>query len=98
MESEEEVPSIMDDDEWTDRNFGNSFDQENLEKGRKAAKKQNLEEDEDTSEDSVSDLETDTDDEDDDGPDSRPLTANEARQLRKEWLKKNYLGDSDKER
>jgi hypothetical protein len=25
MHSEEEAPSIMDEDEWTDRNFGNSL-------------------------------------------------------------------------
>jgi len=42
--SEEETPSIMDEDEWTDRNFGNSL---------------LLEELPNTSEDSVSDLDSD---------------------------------------
>jgi hypothetical protein len=53
MHSEEEAPSIMDEDEWTDRNFGNSLliDEEN----------------ENTSEDSVSDLDSDADDTDVEG-------------------------------
>jgi hypothetical protein len=62
----------------------------------------------DTSEDSISDIDTDTDDDDDDddeidlhhdgSPASRPLTADEARQLQKEWIKKYDPGsDSDEE-
>ena len=50
--SEEEAPSIMDEDEWTDRNFGNSLLIEE-------------EENENTSEDSVSDLDSDAGDSDD---------------------------------
>ena len=46
LHSEEDVPSIMDEDEWTDRNFGNSLLMEE-------------EENENTSEDSVSDLDSD---------------------------------------
>ncbi len=112
MESEEEAPSIMDEDEWTDRNFGNSL----LLEDRAATKRRKEQERQaagDTSEDSVSDLDTDTGEEDEDGsgadgraeeedggPASRPLTADEARQLQREWIKKYdpaaAIGDKDR--
>lgn len=81
-QSEDGDRNIMDEDEWTDRNFGNSFTGENI----------------DTSDDSVSDLESDSEDEDeaDERPEDLPLTANEARQLSREWIKKFDPGtDSD---
>ncbi|CAB4070422.1 MICAL [Lepeophtheirus salmonis] len=78
-------PAIMDEDEWTDRNFGNSTLGSD-------------EDGEDTSDDSISDLDSDTDDDSrkKDEDDSRPLTADEARQLQREWIKKYDPGrDSD---
>jgi hypothetical protein len=54
IHSEEETPSIMDEDEWTDRNFGNSLLMEE-------------EENENTSEDSLSDLESDADNTEEEG-------------------------------
>ena len=83
IDQDSEPPSIMDEDEWTDRNFGgNSLI---------------IIEDEDnnTSEDSVSDLESD---EDDDEEGKKPLTAKEARQLQREWLKRQYDRDGGKDR
>ena len=68
----------MDEDEWTDRNFGgNSLVIE--------------EEDNNTSEDSVSDLDSDEFEEDS----KKPLSAKEARQLQREWLKRIRNGDED---
>jgi len=55
LHSEEETPSIMDEDEWTDRNFGNSL-----------LCMEEEEENKNTSEDSVSDLDSDENDSDDD--------------------------------
>lgn len=86
----------MDEDEWTDRNFGNSINNDNKKSNGKNAKKiheaSSTKDVEDTSEDSISDLDTDTDDDDEeDEIGSRPLTADEARQLRREWIKK-YRG------
>lgn len=75
IDQDSEPPSIMDEDEWTDRNFGGNsliIIDEN--------------EDNNTSEDSVSDLESDEEDEDG----KKPLTAKEARQLQREWLKRQY--------
>ncbi len=85
LSGEEEHPSIMDEDEWTDRNFGNSLIEEADEQ-----------EDHNTSEDSVSDLDSDEssyeDDEDEDhvlrDETGKPLSAREARQLQREWLKR----------
>ncbi len=80
----------MDEDEWTDRNFGNSFQMEDDQKKAKG-KRATTKVDGDTSEDSISDLETDSDLENDqDDPGSRPLTADETRQLQKEWIKKYH--------
>lgn len=108
LHSEEEVPSIMDEDEWTDRNF--SFQQQNHNhhnhKGKKKAKgKGGDEEEEDTSEDSVSELDTDTSEDEGGeggqvdgargGPESRPLTADETRRLQQEWIKKYDPGSDD---
>ena len=69
--------SIMDEDEWTDRNFG----------GNSLV----IEEDNNTSEDSVSDLDSDEFEEDS----KKPLSAKEARQLQREWLKRIRNGDED---
>ena len=72
INQDSQPPSIMDEDEWTDRNFGGNslviIDED---------------EDHNTSEDSVSDLESD-----EDGSKEKPLTAKEARQLQREWLKR----------
>lgn len=99
--SEEEVPSIMDEDEWTDRNC--------LQHESSKIKDGEPDDPVDTSEDSFSDLNSDTSDEDDDedddegerstrikksGPESRPLTADETRLLQKEWIKKCDLLES----
>ena len=62
----------MDEDEWTEQNFGGN----------------SLVLNENTSEDSVSDLDSDEDDEDEN--DKKPLTAKEARQLQRAWLKQRY--------
>ena len=67
----------MDEDEWTDRNFG----------GNSLV----IEEDNNTSEDSVSDLDSDEFEEDS----KKPLSAKEARQLQREWLKRIRNGDED---
>ena len=81
IDQDSEPPSIMDEDEWTDRNFGGNslviID----------------EEDNNTSEDSVSDLDSDELDLDEEGKD-KPLTAKEARQLQREWMKR-YKGTTD---
>ena len=62
----------MDEDEWTEQNFGGN----------------SLVLNENTSEDSVSDLDSDEEgDEDDEENDKKPLTAKEARQLQRAWLK-----------
>jgi hypothetical protein len=77
-EDEDGGPSIMDEDEWTDRNFGgNSL----------IILEDDEEEDHNTSEDSVTDLDSDDDVRlrDDNG---KPLTAREARQLQREWLRR----------
>ena len=72
---------MLDEDEWTDRNH---FQHESSKDGLE-------DEENDTSEDSFSDLETDSDDSDEesDGDGSeRPLTANDARALQRNWLRK----------
>ncbi|XP_059096471.1 F-actin-monooxygenase MICAL3-like isoform X1 [Tigriopus californicus] len=99
--SEEEVPSIMDEDEWTDRNC--------LQHESSKIKDGEPDDPVDTSEDSFSDLNSDTSDEEDDimgkgnrstkvkksgGPEDRPLTADETRLLQKEWIKKCDLLES----
>ena len=62
----------MDEDEWTDRNFGgNSLVM--------------IEEDNNTSEDSATSLDSDEDDPDDEDS-KKPLSAKEARQLQKECV------------
>merc|ERR1712008_279697 len=50
------------------------------------------EDDNNTSKDSVSDLDSDEDDEEDldEGMNEKPLTAKEAKQLQREWLKSRY--------
>merc|ERR1712223_1720171 len=71
-----------DEDEWTDRNFGGN-----------SLIIINDEEDNNTSEDSVSELDSDEDDDDnteDEGMNEKPLTAKEAKQLQREWLKSRY--------
>ena len=99
VEEEEQAGSLMlDEDEWTDRNFGSSSlvleENGKMEKQKKENEKgepQNLSNHGDTSEDAISDLDTDTDsesEEDEEEPGSRPLTSNEARQLQKEWIKR----------
>ena len=107
---------MLDEDEWTDRNFGNSVLNNHKSKSKASggagleSSTKASENGDDTSEDSISDIDTDSDDEDDDddddddldlddhgdGPASRPLTADEARQLQKEWIKK-YAPGSDSE-
>ena len=90
---------MLDEDEWTDRNFGSSSLV--LEENGCKVEAKNKEEVEpevasthgDTSEDEISDLDTDSEsDEEEEGEDddagSRPLTSNEARQLQKEWIKR----------
>ena len=73
----------MDEDEWTDRNFGgNSLVM--------------IEEDNNTSEDSATSLDSDEDDPDDEDS-KKPLSAKEARQLQREWLKRIQNGDDDEE-
>ena len=95
---------MLDEDEWTDRNFGSSSlvleENGKMEKRRsKEARDKNEAADHpssdghgDTSEDAISDLDTDTEsdseEEEEDEPGSRPLTSNEARQLQKEWIKR----------
>jgi len=75
VESEAEEVSIMDEDEWTDRNniAGNSLHHhQTQEEGKKRGK--NKEEEgaaSDTSDDALSDLETDTDEEEKEAPESR---------------------------
>ncbi|QQP50150.1 Putative LOC100168266, partial [Caligus rogercresseyi] len=75
-------PAIMDEDEWTDRNFGNSTLGSDVDDG------------EDTSDDCVSDLDSDSDGNaprrggGNNEEECRPLTADEARQLQREWIKK----------
>ncbi len=97
LESEEKVPSVIDEEEWASRNFGKSDESKDAKDssvaggggGGEGEDKDNKAGSGDTSEDSVSDLDTDSDEEEDeDGPESRPLTADEARQLREEWMKK----------
>ena len=90
-DGEEDHPSIMDEDEWTDRNFGNSL----IEDGGQ--------EDNNTSEDSVSDLDS-SDDEDDSDEENvlrdeagNPLSAKEARQLQRAWLKRYRRGEDRSE-
>ena len=93
---------MLDEDEWTDRNFGSSSlvleENGKMEKRRSKEANNKNEADHpssdhgDTSEDAISDLDTDTESEseedEDDEPGSRPLTSNEARQLQKEWIKR----------
>ena len=76
LDPDSQPTSIMDEDEWTEQNFGGN----------------SLVLNENTSEDSVSDLDSDDpDDEDyDEDPDKKPLTAKEARQLQRAWLKQRY--------
>ena len=80
IDLDSEPPSIMDEDEWTDRNFG----------GNSLVIINEDEDGRDTSEDSVSDLDSD-DLEDEEG--KKPLTAKEARQLQREWLKRQYRNE-----
>ena len=86
---------MLDEDEWTDRNFGSPFQKSDV-TGADGTKNK------DTDEDSVSDLETDSENEDDRdgakggvGPESRPLTADETRRLQRAWIKKYDPGTSD---
>ena len=69
---------MLDEDDWTDRNH---FQHESSKDGLE-------DEENDTSEDSFSDLETDSDEESDGDGSERPLTANDARALQRNWLRK----------
>lgn len=112
IHSEEDLGAMLDEDEWTDRNFGNSVLNNHKSKSKVASgasgggagaesSTKASENGEDTSEDSISDIDTDSYDEDDEnldlGPTSRPLTADETRQLQKEWIKKYDPGSDSEE-
>ena len=85
---EDQGPKIMDEDEWTDRNFG-------------ASSLINVEDDEadgtNTSDDSISDLESESDEECVKKDSVEPLTSAEARILRREWIKRKVQLDSEYE-